>query len=191
MADIRCFLLEPTGRSVRSLRTYEGADAGTPKCPGFGYHNAKARLDIVDGEAPSTIATDEDRAVLPFPTKCDHCDFVFTDAAFRQIFVEHEHRRSDTGGLTTIMDAPVGALWWAHWLTGHHESPKHKARGGGPHLILKTPAGEWDIDSPSSNANGEGWDRTGNPPNVTARPSILIGKDEYHGFLTDGVLSSC
>jgi hypothetical protein len=53
-------------------------------------------------------------------------------------------------------------------------------------LVLKTPAGDWVIDGPAS--GGGRWERTGVPPLITARPSILI-PGQYHGWLTAGVLS--
>lgn len=41
----------------------------------------------------------------------------------------------------------------------------------------------------------QGWERTGTPPNVTARPSIGMpdakGGFRYHAFLTNGVLEEC
>lgn len=68
---------------------------------------------------------------------------------------------------------------------------------GGPdgHVhTLRTPGGDRVIDAPSP--NGSKWTRTGTPPILTARPSILAGRDSqgnrlYHGFLTDGILESC
>lgn len=106
-------------------------------------------------------------------------------------------RRVDTGEEGALWTFPVGAMWWAWWLDGSYFSKKHTARGGGPHLIVRTPGGDWDIDAPSS--NGDGWDRTGIPPAVTARPSILFQSEDakgtkierYHGWLTNGILIKC
>jgi hypothetical protein len=101
------------------------------------------------------------------------------------------YRRTDTGEEMVLRDAPAGAMWWADRYSEAFGSIYHKERGGGPHLLVKTPGGEWDIDSKSS--NGEGWQRTGEPPNVTANPSIGAGKGpdggwKYHGWLRNGVL---
>lgn len=58
-------------------------------------------------------------------------------------------------------------------------------------LVVKIPTknGRGDlfsIDHPSS-GDGEGWSRSGTPPNVTAHPSIhYVG--EWHGWLRDGAL---
>jgi hypothetical protein len=55
-------------------------------------------------------------------------------------------------------------------------------------LTLVLPDGNiWIVDSRASN-EAAGWDLTCDPPNLTARPSIMT--DTYHGWLTDGVLSN-
>lgn len=105
----------------------------------------------------------------------------------------------ETGAFCTMQDAPPGAMWWAPWFVAHDEfyaSTEHKARGGGPHLIVKTPGGEWDIDSKAKNVtNGSGWRRTGEPPLVTVQPSIGFTRDDgsflYHAWLTNGILIDC
>nr|WP_283808104.1 DUF6527 family protein [Bradyrhizobium sp. C9] len=40
----------------------------------------------------------------------------------------------------------------------------------------------WNIDHKSS--NGDGWQVTGEWPNITCAPSIIA--DDYHGFLRNG-----
>jgi hypothetical protein len=194
---IRCFLLEPTGRTVRQLRRYSptmaDATASDPaRCPGMGYHNARAPLDVVEGQAPSGDSWPHDDP--RWPKQCDACGYQFTDADAFQVFAQAEMRRSDTNTLTTIRDAPVGAMWWATWLAGHFEGADQTARRQGQsHLIVKTPGGDWDIDAPSNNGTeiGPGWTREGKPPHVTARPSILMVRSGYHGWLTDGALVDC
>lgn len=76
-------------------------------------------------------------------------------------------------------------MYWADWYARMGRTCERlKANGNGPHLIVVTPDGEWDIDSIAS--NGPGWDRSGDPPNITANPSIICGT--YHGWLRDGKL---
>jgi hypothetical protein len=59
--------------------------------------------------------------------------------------------------------------------------------GKRPPIIVWLPGnGWWNIDMKSSDG-GEGWQVTGEPPNLTASPSILT--EDYHGWLRDGVLS--
>lgn len=49
-------------------------------------------------------------------------------------------------------------------------------------LVIKLPCGDaWRPIGPN------GWNITGEPPNITARPSIMC--EHYHGWLTDGVFS--
>lgn len=102
------------------------------------------------------------------------------------MFPEGLFRRADTGEELTIREAPAGAMWDAAWM--------HLKGADGRALMVRTPGGfDWFVDGPAT--NGPGWTRSGEPPNVTARPSIGVpdhrGAFAYHGFLTDGVLRSC
>lgn len=195
MPDIKCFLLKPTGFAARSLRRY----AGGSKCLGpAGYHNAYAPLDVYGPLAQPqrsktwsrTVSGDSHPHDDPrWPQQCE-CGYVFTQGDAWQVFVENEFARQDTGEVLTLRRAPPGAMWLADWMAGHGSSIYMKRRAGLPHLFVKTPAGEWDVDGPSSNGNGWSWD--GDPPNVTARPSIGMqfedGRWKYHAWLTAGVL---
>lgn len=52
-----------------------------------------------------------------------------------------------------------------------------------PPLSIVCPNGEvWEIDRKSS--NGDGWVVSGEFPNITCSPSIVV--NGYHGFLRDG-----
>lgn len=52
-----------------------------------------------------------------------------------------------------------------------------------PPMAIVCPNGEvWEIDRKSS--NGDGWTVTGEWPNLTCSPSIVV--QGYHGFLRDG-----
>jgi hypothetical protein len=78
---------------------------------------------------------------------------------------------------------PIGAMFYSDELYDIK-------RGVGPDgkcLYVVTPGGYWPIDHPSSGP-GPGWTRTGEPPHVTAMPSINF-VDRYHGWLRDGVLT--
>lgn len=79
-------------------------------------------------------------------------------------------------GVTTLEDAEPGAMWFM--------------RGD---LHVRLPNGyDWNVDGPT--ADGDGWTRAGEPPNVTAKPSIGMPwppeehEDYYHGWLRDGQL---
>jgi hypothetical protein len=107
-------------------------------------------------------------------------------------------RRLDNGEVRDDCDAfGPGAMWYAPWLSAfgsvHFQALPEEIRKRG-NLIVKVPHGHWNIDSKSS--NGTGWTRTGEPPVVTARPSIGIPGAQgqqwiYHGWLTDGELIPC
>jgi hypothetical protein len=89
-----------------------------------------------------------------------------------------------------VPPAPVGAMWDADWF---HGMPEFQGPDG-LSLVVRTPGGDWMIDAPSENGNG--WDRTGTPPKITANPSIAMGKTyrggwRYHGFLRKGFLEEC
>lgn len=108
--------------------------------------------------------------------------------------------RKDTGEKFVHNDLPVGAMWWAPWFANHYFGFDGKS------LVVKTPGGEWLIDSQASNCTRKGdnthrcWLRDGEAPNITVGKngpntcsagagSILIGN--YHGFLRNGYLESC
>jgi hypothetical protein len=110
------------------------------------------------------------------------------------------YRRTDTGEEMTWSDAPIGAMMYADWMEGSDcIGPDGKS------LIVKTPGGEWYIDSRASNCTKKDdnihkcWVRHGVPPMITVDKngntcaagagSIMIGN--YHGFLINGELTGC
>jgi hypothetical protein len=101
-------------------------------------------------------------------------------------------RRLDTGELLeekwplSCWAWPVGAMWW--WT---HENGTAQELGPDPrpmpHLAVRTQQGRFCIDCASS--DGTYWTRAGVPPDVTVTPSINIGPELWHGWLTDGALT--
>lgn len=81
-----------------------------------------------------------------------------------------------------------GMGWYNEWYLDMHDnflSPHYKRDWAGkrPPIELVCPNGEvWCIDCRSS--NGDGWQVTGEWPNITCAPSIVAG--DYHGFLRNG-----
>ena len=66
-----------------------------------------------------------------------------------------------------------------------------RAGPDGHNLVVKTPAGDWQVDGKC--VDGIGWERTGRPPKITVKPSFGLGKGQqskwrYHVVLTDGIL---
>lgn len=191
MGRIVCFFLEPTEEAtVRMRRFGRFGDCGR------GYHDASVTIGTCHfplGNALNGEGTDiVDRGDPRWPTTCERCGALFAEDHDRQLFKARLYRRSDTGELTTLREAPPGAMWFADWMRDAH---RYNRGPDGHVLVVMTPAGEWCVDGAAN--NGPGWTREGTPPNVTARPSILIDgwHDDrpvtYHAFLTNGVLEDC
>lgn len=186
---VTCFLLTETDRAKRGLRRYVSSSA--PACP-RGYHNAITWIEEILSVksdkgfyGPAPLVDDAMRADPRWPLHCEACGYLFEPGDAWQIFDQQIYRAAD-GREMILRDAPAGAMWFVDY-EGHFDfdSVHHKARGGGPHLHVRTPGGDWDIDSKSS--NGDGWQRSGEPPVVTAHPSIICGT--YHGWLRHGHLT--
>lgn len=94
MAVVKCFLIEPTGRDVRSLRRYVESGHGND-CPAGSYHNAFTYLDVTVGLQSSGDHWPHDDP--RWPVKCERCDYVFQPADVWQVFNDAEYKRADTG----------------------------------------------------------------------------------------------
>lgn len=181
----QCFWLEPTGRLKVHLRRY----ASGTKCDvagNQGYHQALVRIEDRPAHytAEGYLASEEPAPnETRWATHCA-CGYEFKPEDNWQVFIEEYYRRSDNREETTLRDAPPGAMWDAFWMKSYRgQLPIPE---DGLYLMVRVPGEhEWYVDGPAS--NGPGWTRTGTVPNITARPSI--GSPNYHGWLTDGVLS--
>ncbi len=183
---IKCFLLEPSNYAEVFFRRFTYSSNTTCTSP-WGHD---ASVVIGQEDFPQSNDLEGDATALPdksdprWPKKCDKCTYTFLPSDEWQVNRHRLYRRSDNGELTRIAAAPAGAMWYADWLKGlsrYDRSPDGRV------LVVRTPGGDWAIDGPSS--NGDGWVRTGVPPNITATPSIICGN--YHGFLTNGELREC
>lgn len=208
MARIKCFLLEPTGRVQVKLRRYRNTSADPEThCPfngNDGYHDAS----MVIGEEPEELSEEGyiQNGLKPvphddprWPTQCQ-CGYAFQESDEWQRFVEEIYQRADTGEEMVIRDAPAGAMWYTPWLD------KFQVPQGKHCLAVKTPGGEWIVDSQASNCSMKDdvkqekhhcWILHGDPPNVTADkqggPTCSAGAGSiqcgsYHGFLRNGWL---
>lgn len=129
------------------------------------------------------------------------CGFDFTYEHSTGGGARTDYYRTDTGELVPDR-RPVGAMWYANWTY-------EKGRTGPDGLILqvRTPGGDWIIDSRASNCTRPDdndhrcWVRHGTPPEITADKngdtcaagagSIITGEgtpNQYHGFLRNGFL---
>lgn len=127
-----------------------------------------------------------------WPEACAACGYEFAQEDPWQLHLRDLYKPVDLerfeelpqelefGRLTTLQEAPPGAMWHAWWLTPHSRTEDPD----GLSLVVKTPDGfDWHIDGTASYGQ-PGWEREGEPPNITVSPSI--GTPNYHGFLVDG-----
>jgi hypothetical protein len=192
----QCFFLQPTNRKRRSLRRYSVHSS----CPDGKYHSRCATLDFVDARHSDTQHPDVPNDHWLWPVACV-CGYRFQSDDVIQVFVEDVFARSDNGEITTIIDAPPGAMWFADWLV---VEGSNRFRGPDDHcLIVRLPNGnDWVIDGRANNCtlpNDEVhrcWVRTGTIPNITVSkeggPTCAAGAGSiqcgnYHGFLRNGV----
>ena len=187
-----CVLLIATDQASLSLRRY--ASKGTCTVSGRGIHDAETligRARVVISEGGTWDVEDAERPPSSdprWPTHCA-CGYEFGSEDAYQLFTSRLYTRQDTGALLTLHEAEPGMLWDAPWFLDFNPP---WAGPDGRCLIMRLPgSGEWTIDGPAT--GGGGWTRTGEPPKITVRPSILSHASGsvkgYHGFLTDGVLS--
>lgn len=184
----QCFMLEPTSRARRALRRFT---FGTDKpCPRSDYgHNASTPIEdgdvITAGDGTWRVEDNVPHDDPRWPTVCA-CGYAFTDDDRWQVHGEQLWRAPDGKAYTVVGwrddGAPAGAMWDAPW---HHDIADWVGPDGMSLNVMLPDGTPWFIDGPSR--TGGHWTRTGTPPNVTARPSIL--SPHYHGWLTDGVLS--
>jgi hypothetical protein len=194
--SVQCFLIKESNLVRFSLRRYFSDHTELPQCSATGwYHDAETRLGEFEKSASPVIDSfpHDDPG---WPKTCA-CGFVFRPDDQWQLFENTLWLDSRTGKLVTLGESDPGAMYMADWDWMTKSGSIHwEKRGGGPHLIVKLPGGHyWDVDSKSR--NGDGWTRSGEPPNVTANPSIgIYGAKEgepwrYHGFLREGRLDPC
>lgn len=211
----RCFLLTPVPKIRVWLRRYDNVYPHTP-CPAepgpYSYHQQMFLLG--DFEFPHVPEQYEDwcdfvENLRPpkddprWPKTCK-CGMAFPDAYNWQMFTHRIYERSDNHELTTIQEAPVGAMWYAWWYGGNGKQYSWDwDNQDKPMLVCKTPGGEWIIDSRASNCTMKDdrvhrcWIRHGEVPNITVNKlghtcaagagSIQCGS--YHGFLRNGELT--
>lgn len=184
--SVECFLLERVDLARSSLRRY--VDSATAKCPlPHGYHDAKVVIADVEpfvsrfeGSGYDDVPHDDPR----WPVACA-CGQAFAPGDHWQHNLDRLYRDPRDGKLYTTREAPAGAMWFCDWYAKEqgYKGPDGRA------LVVKLPDGtEWLVDGPATNSKTP-WSRTGEPPMVTARPSILT--HGYHGFLTNGRLEEC
>lgn len=204
MTRIKCFMLEPTEKVAVSLRRYS-KDSNKGTCPiGGYYHNAQNHIEDEPVERDENGYIDNGLKPVPnhsdsrWPNQCA-CGYVFQESDEWQRFTDEIYRRADTGEEVYLRDAPPGAMWYAWW------ADQFQVPQGEHNLAVKTPGGEWQIDSQSSNCTMPDdrrqerhhcWIRHGEPPNITVDKNGVtcsagagsIQANHWHGFLRNGYL---
>ena len=167
---IECFLLHPTNNYRVNLRRY----TRNGRCPTNDWcHNADVFVAVEEHKDTPVNGEEHPHDDPHWPTKCDRCEYVFTEGDEWQKNFDMVYRTDDGREFTLVSSdqmtndkalmAPPGALWESPWMgTG----PDGKS------YCVRTPGGDWHIDGEYSHGR---WTRTGTPPNLTVTPSILIG----------------
>lgn len=192
MSRIQCFMLRPSVRARHSVRRYSHAECPLPQ--GYHYHNSSVELGVVDypleldRDGDGEPGPEPDLRIEPgWPTVCA-CGYTFTPDDPWQVNRTRLYV-ADDGREFLLSEAPPGAMWFADWYPEHMRGPD------GHTLVVCCPPGgagnHWIVDR-APRGGTTPWQRTGVPPNVTARPSILFtGSAPYHGFLNNGWLEEC
>lgn len=177
----KCFVIEPSELVQRSLRRY--ASPSTCEAGGNSYHDVEV---VIDPELPAAanaeggFLKDDYEGDPRWPAKCA-CGYAFKDEDHWQVNVTRLYKGAPAG-LCILREAPIGAMWDAHWL----DHDKWKGPDGKSWCVMMPGGIEWIVYGPSS--NGSPWDVQGTPPAITVSPSIGIG-GRYHGFIKGGVIS--
>lgn len=203
---IQCFFLDPTDRVRRSLRRYWGSyNGGDCSVNPYKYHDAQVPI----GDGPLIIVTDADGGTSwrtepmqwphedpRWPSACV-CGYVFTEENEWQLRYEVIYKRRDKGEEVVWHEAGPGAMRYADWNLPHY------AGADGHCVQVKTPGGDWLVDSRASNCTlphddkHRCWVRHGEVPNIHVDKNGLtcaagagsIQAGSYHGFLHNGVLT--
>lgn len=200
---IQCIFIIKTGLTHRYLRRFVYNDKEKCTAPGNYGHDAEVFIDKgLIGEASTTAKIHLDKTDSRWPVKCA-CGYEFQPDDEWQLRVEEEYAQSNNPNLVyNLNNAPVGAMWYADWYLDYPFGDQYKGPDGHC-LTVKTPGGDWIVDSRASNCTKPDdtvhkcWVRQGIPPNITVSKngntcsagagSIQIG--DYHGFLQNGQLT--
>jgi hypothetical protein len=192
---VECFWVEPTGKAIRTLRRYSDAVNGAcPARPGpHSYHNVSIEIgrdsEVIWNDEPSgaryVAALDvEDFGDDPrWPTHCA-CGYEFRVDDHWQVNQEPIYATADGREACTSPShggkPTPGAMFDTFW------RPELR-KADGLAISVVCPNGTiWCIDGEAT--SGGYWERHGEAPKLTVTPSIQAG--DYHGFLTDGVLTA-
>lgn len=202
----KCFLVESSGIHVLEASIDWPGCAKTPWPDG----RHRATREVVRGtEAEARLASRPDRRD-EFEGPCEFCGIASPLLAPNVINEGLLWRRADTGATERrISNFGVGAMWLADWYRLDEPTAAIVRYGYDwdnqyePPLLVKTPGGDWNVDSRAHNCTLKDdrrhrcWVRHGAPPNITvdkvgltcAAGAGSIQAGSYHGFLRNGYLT--
>lgn len=195
--SVKCYWLEELNKVRRYLRRFhydcESTHRTIMNVLDEQEKAAHEYIEVKDG-IDSSIPLNDAR----WPTRCA-CGHEFDLTDPYQVYVDRLYRRTDTGEILTLRDAPPGGMFDAWWLP--FKGPDGKS------LVVKLPPDghDWHIDSRANNCDKPKdmihrcWCRHGEVPNITVDKngdtcsagggSILT--TQWHGHLKNGELVEC
>ncbi len=204
----KCFLIEPSPYCRLSLRRFtfsketvgdtsigfRTVEKSCPRGKDWGHDAFVVIANQVEAQNERSTLKGEFEGDPRWPARCVSCAYVFEERDQWQVNYDQLWKGSPDGKLYVLRESPPGAMWHAHWL--EDATPNRYTGPDGKAWCLMMPGGvEWIVYGHSSIGEGkdrkEGpkWQVSGAPPNITAHPSIAIGK-RYHGFVKGGVISA-
>ena len=207
--NIQCFLLETTNTFLASLRRFVFSGSSNACPSAHGYHDAQAPIDTIDRNnikgSDGPVSGDlHDHFDSRWPKKCAHCDYQFVDTDQWQVFHDEIYLSKASHAFSsslrsseymTLREAPVGAMWDAHWYS--------RSGPDGIHLMVRLPGKyDWHVDGRANNCTLPNddkhycWVRHGVQPLVTVDKNGhtckagagSIQTPDWHGFLRNGYL---
>lgn len=142
---MKCFLLNPTDRVAEFLRRY----AGSSQCSVFGYHSVSVYIGDREARPDDACGDKVDHSDPRWPTHCD-CGYEFKENDTWQYRVDALYQRSDTLELTTLNKAPVGAMWFAPWMS---DIPEMTGPDGNTLMVRLPGKHDWIVDGRASNCD--------------------------------------
>jgi hypothetical protein len=187
---VECFWVEPDGKALHTLRRYRRGDSHD--CPEGDYHYSIVEVGEHDvrwadgddgGHYIAAIDVAEYAGDPRWPTHCA-CGYEFTEDDHWQvnqepIYVAEDGRRAWTSHAYHRKPTP-GAMFDTFW------RPELRKEDGLAISVVCPDGAVWCIDDEAT--SGGHWTRTGTAPKLTVQPSIQT--PDYHGHLTDGVLTA-
>lgn len=185
MSGTKVFWLEPTQLVRVTLRVFRSSTEQKRCAAGGDYSWCEAPEVLVHDQAPMSdwmesvvqegrrisrrtagVQFAEDDPRWPVPV-CLRCNVSFADGATRQVNARELHSGCPDGKLYTLWDQPIGAMWDCAWFTRDDGADYGYTGRDGITLCVKTPGGDWLVDSQASNCTRNQHIPVEGKPNTT------------------------